>query len=160
MDGYEFSLRAWTEFVNRMGREFLAGAALALHEHSGARGSDLLDGVKNLHHRRRSADHAIDTELTLNLRPELLVFPAGVAFAERAFDENFEPVDVHRLRNKIVSSALHRLHGGIHRSIGSHHDADRRVCLFHNPLDERHAIITAEPQVGEHDIHRHALQSG
>ncbi len=159
VDGDEFSLRAWTQFVNRMGRKFLTGAALALHKHSGARGSDLFNGVENLHHRGRSADHAIDAELILNLRAELLVFAVGVAFAEGALDENFESVDIHRLRDKIVSSTLHSLHGGIHRSISSHHDADRRVCLFDNPFDERHAIIPAESQVGEHDIHRHALQS-
>ena len=96
----------------------------------------------------------------MDLRAELLVFAAGVALAEGALDKDFEPVDIHRLRNKVVGPALHRLHGGIHRTVSGHHDANRRVRFFNNPLNERHTIIPAEPQVGEHDIHRHALQSG
>ena len=131
-----------------------------MHEHRGARRSDLLDGVENLHHRGRSADHAIDAKLVLNFRAELLVFTTGVALAEGAFDEDFQPIDIHGLRHKIVSSALHGLHSGIHRTVGSHHDADRRIRLFDNPLDERHAVIPAEAQVGEHDIYWHALQRG
>jgi len=91
---------------------------------------------------------------------EFLIFPTGIAFAECAFDEDFEAVDVHRLRDKIISTMLHSIDGRIHRSIRRHHDADRGIGFLCDFLDERHPIGYSETKIGKNHIHRNALQSG
>ena len=129
-----------------------------MHQYGGARGSHLFDCVKNFHHCLGTADHPIDTELALHFRAEFLVFAAGIALPEGTLDEDFQPVDIHWLRDEVIRTPLHRLDSRIHRSIGSHHDTNRRVRLLNNAFDKRHAVLLTETQVCEDDIHRHTFQ--
>ena len=149
MDGKEFSLRPRAQVVDRMGGELLACAALTLDQHRGAGGGDLFDRFKNLHHRGRAADHALDRILPLDLGAEFLVFADGVSLADGPFDQDFQTVDIHRLGDKIIHTAPHRLHGGIHRSVGGHHDANRRVRAGGDDFDQLHSVARAEAQIGE-----------
>ena len=68
MNGDHRLFGARAEVVNRLGDEFFARAAFAEHEHTGARGSDLLDDFKNLLHHRRLADDVFEAKLGINLR--------------------------------------------------------------------------------------------
>ena len=152
MDGEEFPLRPGAEVVNGVCGEFFARAALALDQNRRAGGSHLLDRLENLHHCGGAADHSLEGVLALDLGAEFLVFLRGFALPDRSFDQNFQPVDIHRLGYKIVNTALHRLHSGIHRAIGRHHDGNRGIWPAGKFLDEFHSVAGSESQVGENHI--------
>src|SRR5204863_6857456 len=132
---------------------FLSGPAFAFDEHRGARGRDLLDDIQYGLHHLALAEDALHAEPALDLSLQLDVFLFERASLERALDEDLHLIEIEGLRNKIVDAALHRLHGGVHRAVGRHHDTDGRRGELERGFDEVHAALAAKPQVREHDVH-------
>ena len=148
----ELGLGPVAEVVNGAGHQFLAGSALALDEHRGAGGRDLLNGLQNRAQAVVAAQNALHAELLLNLLAQAVIFLLEAAAAQGAFDEQLHLIKVQRLGDKMIGAAAHGLHGGFHAAVGGHHDADRRLGQGHGLLQEFHAIIAAEAQIGEHHI--------
>ena len=148
------------EVVQRVGDEFLARAALALDEHGRARRGDLADRVEHVLHRRRRADEGVQAlaGAAFDLLAQFGVLALDHAAAQGAAHEDFQPVEVQRLGDEIVRPALHRGDGGVHRAVGGHHDAHRRRGHLQRPVDERHAVLAAQAQVGQEQIDALALQ--
>ena len=88
-------------------------------------------------------------------RPILLLEPAA---PERARDQHLDLVEIERLGHKIVGAALHRRDRGVDRAVSRHHDADRRMRQLEGALDQRHAILAAEAEIGQQHIDLIALQ--
>ena len=144
--------------VNGVRGQFLTRSTLALNQNGCPRRGDLFDRLENLHHHWRASDHALERVLTLDLGAEFLVLPVRVAFADSPFDQDLEPVDIHRLCHKIINPALHGLHGGVHRTIGGHHDADRGIRASGDLLHKFHAVPCAQPEVGQKNIRADAIE--
>ena len=104
------------------------------------------------------ADQPLEPVLALDLLLQLDDFLLHLPAAQRPVDQDFQPVDVQRLGDEIVRAALHRLDRRVHRAVGRHHDDDRRMRQREDLLDERHPILAAEPQIGQHEIDRLALE--
>ena len=83
---------------------------------------------------------------------EFLVFRAGFPIAQGALDEDFQPVDIHRLGHKIIGTALHGLDRGIDRSVSGHHDANRGFGQLQGLFNQLHAIFPAQAQVRDHHL--------
>ena len=82
-------------------------------------------------------------------RAIFLLHPARL---QRARDQHFNFVEIERLGHEIVGAAFHRLDRGIDRTVGRHHDANRRMRHFQRALDQLHAILAAEPQIGQQQV--------
>ncbi len=153
-----FALFRRLEIVNRVRGQFLAGAAFAFDQDIRGRGRDLPDRVEHFAQRRRFADDVLEAETFVHLlaqRPILLLHPPA---GQRPRDQDFDLVEIERLGHEIVGAALHRLDRGIDRAVGRHHDADRRMREFERALDQGHAVVAAETQIGDHHIDLFAFQ--
>ena len=151
VDGNQLGGGAAAEVMHGAGDEFFAGAAFTFDQNRGARGRDLLDGVDDLFHGVRLAEDAMDGEFAFDLLAELLVFLFQTAAAQGAFDEELDFIQVDGLGNKVPGTAAHGLDGGIDAAVGGHHDADRRLRELQGFVQELHAVVCAESEVGEHD---------
>ena len=149
----ELRLGAAAEIVDRMGDEFLAGAAFSLHQHGGAGGSDLRDGLEDALHRDGLPEDTVEGITIFDLTFQRGVFQLQLAAAESTFDEEIQRFKVQGLGDKVPRPPLHGLHGGIHAAVGGHHDDDRSMRHGDGGFDQFHAVIRPEPEVGEHDIH-------
>ena len=123
----------WARLVDRLGGEFLAGAALAGDEDIGPAGGDALDGAVDRLHGRRAADEA-----------EEAVLAGGCALTSLQFGlqrplRDDEGALLHRvlqgedqlrlgigLGQEVGGPGPHHLDRGIHRGIGGDDD-DRRL---------------------------------
>ena len=90
--------------------------------------------------------------------PKRPIFLLEFAALHRARDQHFHLVEVKRFGHKIVSAALHRLHGHIDRTISSHHDADRRTRHLQRAIDQQHSVFVPEAQIGEEHVDLLALE--
>jgi hypothetical protein len=77
---------------------------------------------------------------------------------QRPPDEDLELVQVDGLGDEIIRPALHGLDRRIDRPIGGHHDADGRRGHLECAIDEGHAIVRAEAQIGEQEVDRLCFQ--
>ena len=152
-------LRALAQGVQRLGDKLLARAALALDEHRGAGWSDLLNGFVNLLHHRRLPDQALQPVPLLHLLLELDHLRLDLPRAERALQQDFEPVDVDGFGDEIIRAAAHRLDCGVHRAVGRHHHHHRRLGAGEYSVDELHAVLAPKPQIGEHQVDGFPLQN-
>ena len=78
--------------------------------------------------------------------------------AQRPADEDFQPVEVDRLGDEIVRAALHGLDRGVDRAVGRHHDAHGRAGHLEGAVDEFHAVVGAEAQIGQQQIDAFGFQ--
>ncbi len=153
MHGDELGGGPAAEMVDGAGRELLAGAAFPLDEHGGACGRHLLDGFEDGLERVGFADDALDGEFLPDLLLERGVFLLQMAAAQGAFDEQLHLVEIQRLGDEMVGPAPHRLHRRVHAAVGGHHDADGRLRQSKRLLQQLHAVVLAESEIGEHHVY-------
>ena len=151
-------LRPAAQVVQRPGHQLLAGAALAFNQNRGARGRHLLDGFDDRLHHLRLAEDALHGVLALHLLLEGDVLDLQLAAAQGAFDQEIDLIKVQRLGDEVVGAAAHGLHCGVHRAIRGHHDHHWRPGHAQRGLQKLHAVVIAQPQIGQHHVHRLILQ--
>ena len=145
--------------MNRFCNQFLAGAALALQQHGGARRGDLLHNVKNLLHRRRLADDVFQAELGVELLVQRNIFHFELLLAQRAGDAHFQLINLQTtLGDVVVRAALHGLDRDFFRTVGGHQDADRRFGQRFGARDELHAVLVGQAKIREHHVEVFAFE--
>ena len=154
----EFLCGPRAERVNGVCGEFLSGPRLSLNEHRGPGGSDLLDRLKHLDHRRRVPYHALQARTAADLLAKFDIFTPHVALTQSTLDEHLKPVNVHRLCHEIVCASLHCLNSRIHGTIGRHHDANGRFRQLQRLFHQIHPILGAQAQIGNQNISGIGLQ--
>ena len=93
----------------------------------------------------------MDGEFAFDLLAELLVFLLQTAAAQGAFDEELDFIEVDGFGDEVPGTTPHGLDGGIDAAVSGHHDADRRLRELQSFVQELHAVVCAESEVGEHD---------
>ena len=160
MNGDEGHLGSRAQRMEGAGSDLLARAAFTGDEHRCLAGGHLADRLEDPLHDRGAADHPVRHAGTDHLALEFDVLGAELALPQSAAHEHLEPVDVHRLGHKIVGTAFHGLHRRVHRTVGRHHDADRRVGALQEGVHELHPVVGAELQVGDDDLGGVGLKEG
>ena len=154
----EFGFVPAAQIVNRVSDQFLAGAAFAFDQDIRGRGRDLSDGVEHLAQRRRFADDVFESVTFVHLLTQRPIFLLHPAAGQGARDQDFDLVEVERLGHEIVGAAFHRFDRGVDRTVGRHHDADGRMRKFERALDQGHAVVAAETEIGDEQINRFAFE--
>jgi len=114
--------------VNGLGDEFLACAALALNQHSGAAGGHLGHKVEDLEHDLALA-HNVDKVVALLERAlELQVFFLSAMAGHGRADIGQQLLVVPGLLHKVFRPGAHSLNHVVHCAVGSDHD-DRQFRL-------------------------------
>ncbi len=152
VDDDEFGCGAAGEVVDGVGDDFLAGAGFALDEDGGAGGGDLFDEVGDAFDFRGFADDAGEAAAAFYLLGELGVFGFEGAGAEGAFEEHFDFVEVEGFGDEVEGAAAHGFDGGIDGAVGGHHEDERGVGELGGGIDEIHAGVAAEAEVGEEEV--------
>ncbi len=111
--------------MNCPGDNFLAGSALAAHQHGRVALGHALDGGANLVH-HSAASHQRPWQVHFRHRPQGLIFQAQTIVLEGSFDEVLDLFTVERFLNVIVSPQFHRLDGRAHSREGRHEN-DRHL---------------------------------
>lgn len=152
MDDDEFGFGAAAEVVEGVGDEFLAGTAFAFDEDGGAGGGDLLDAFEDPLHGCGVAEEFVEAEAVVDLALEGGVFLFEVSAAEGAADEEVEFLDIDWFGDEVPCTAAHGFDGGVDAAVGGHHDDDWGVREGEGGVDELHAVVGTEAEVGDHDV--------
>ena len=116
--------------MDRLGDKLLAGAALSGDQNGGPGRRNLFDGLDDVLHFRRVADHSLDSETGAESPFELgvlLLQPEGL---QRAAEDDFQTVEVDRFCHEVEGAPLDRVDGGFDGAVGGEENAGRRRCLF------------------------------
>ena len=116
VDGHERRELPAAVEMQRPRDEFLAGAAFAKDQDGAVGVGDLFDQFEDLVHFRRGADDLVELILLAKLLFEEDVFRDGFVVLQRAFDAEFEVVQLERLFEIIVRALFHRGDGGLDRA--------------------------------------------
>ena len=139
--------------VDGLRDHLLARAGLAVDQHGGGGGGDLLDHVAHLRHERRRADEVL--EAVLRRRVDVHRERHGLVLLHLllgAREAGEDVVDLERLREVVEHALLHRLDRRLHGGVGGEQDHGHgRMELVHL-LEERHAVHRRHAQVGDHDV--------
>lgn len=152
VDDDEFGFGSAAEVVEGVGDEFLAGTAFAFDEDGGACGSDLLDAFEDPLHGGGIAEELVEAEAVVDLALEGSVFLFEVSAAEGAADEEVEFLDIDWFGDEVPCPAAHGFDGGVDAAVGGHHDDDWGVREGEGGVDELHAVVGTEAEVGDHDV--------
>ena len=144
--------------MNRVRGQFLAGAAFPFDQDVRGRGRDLADRVEHFAQRWRFTNDILEAVTFVYLLAQRPIFLLHFAAGQGARDQDFDFVEIERLRHEIVGAAFHRFDRGVDRAVGRHHDGDRRMREFQRALDQGHSVVTAETEVGDHQIDLLALE--
>ena len=146
--------------VQRLGGEFLAGAALA-EDQDGRPGRGVrLEPGDHVVHPRAIADHALEAELLVELSAEVAVGPGELPPLAGLLDDGPHLGHVERLLQVVQRPELHRLDGRLHVAEAGH-DHDLGVRLLRPGLaNDGQAVDVAHPQVGEDDVELVAVDGG
>jgi hypothetical protein len=150
--------RPRTRLVDRLGDEFFACARLALDQNRGARGRDEPHLVDHVLEFLRRADDAFDAEFLIEALVQLLHFHLERFGFQRALDQDFQPLDVHRLGQEIDSAAFHRFDRGVDISIRRHHENGGALRQRERLVDHLETGLSRHAQIGQHDIERLRIQ--
>ena len=132
--------------VHRAGEQFLAGAAGAEQHHRDAGRGDALDGLGDLEHFGRAADHRSEhRHAAVGFEPAILGFDA--VQMEGAGDDQPELVDVDRLAIEIIGAAGDRLERAFAGAV-ARGDDDLGVGLEANHLDQRREAFFGAVGIG------------
>ena len=116
--------------VDDAGDQLLAGAALPLDQHGGARGRDAAHVLEQLLHRRRGADDVVHLERAAALHREVIGPLRQPAHLQGPIERDVEGLDVDRLVDVVERARLHGEDGARHVVVGGDHQYRR----FRRPL--------------------------
>jgi hypothetical protein len=97
-------------------------------------------------------DDALHREFLIKTFVQLLHLDFERARLQCPLDENLEPLDVHRLRQKIHRASLHRLHRRIDAAVGGHHDDGRLVRERQGLVDDLEAAFAGHAEIGDDHV--------
>ena len=141
--------------------DFLARTTLAIDQHRGCRGGDLLNHVADLGHQRRVADEVLKTVLErcihIHGHRHRLMF-LNLLFG--ALETGEDVVDLERLRRIVEHALLHRLDRRFNARIGGQKDDGHCGPKLLQLMEELHAVHGSHPQVGDRDVDTTAIHSG
>ena len=120
--GNERAILARRVHVNGFRDQFLAGAALALHQHRRASGSDLRHQVEDAQHRIALADNVLEVVALLERALELDDLFFGATASDRAAHIGQQLLVVPGLLDEIIGPGLHGIDRVLHRAVGGDHD--------------------------------------
>ncbi len=138
------------EAMDRAREELLARAALPFEQHGGIGRSHaarlVLHGLqgRGIPHDRRDQPRALlgEEERLATARPAL----------DRARDQDAQELRVHRLRDEVLGAALHRVHRGLDRAEGRHHDHGHGRVDGARRVQDRQAVGARQPPVRQHEV--------
>ena len=162
--------------MNGARNDFLTGTGLTLDQDRGivatATGADLFEDRSHLAQSGAGLDHA--HIVAVKVRGHLSSFAglggywygrrlilhrrhldAGNRFGsgpQGSADLLLHGAEFERLGNKIVGSAAHGAHGGVHVAVGRHHDHRRFVVLVAQGLQNIQSADSGQAQVGHHQV--------
>ena len=100
------------------------------------RGRDLPHDVEDAIHLDARADHVCKLPLLVELLLKCTVLQSELAGGKRAFHEQAEPIEIHRLGEKVVRAVSHRLHGGLDRPVTGENNHRERGIRLDDPTQE------------------------
>ena len=132
--------------------ELLARSRFALQKNRGLGWSNQPDALENLLKGGGFAEDVVEPECSVESLMQGDVFLFEFSCAEGALYKQFEFFQVDWFWQKVESSSLHGFDGGLHVTVGSHHDADWGVGLSRGRVHHAHARGPCHAQVGKHDV--------
>src|SRR5580704_5251604 len=111
MDSNKWSILTGTEIMDGLRNQLFTRACRAGNQHCGATRRDLLNGLEDLAHRCRFANDVLEAVLLVDLFAQVDVFGLDAPAVERPLNDQFEFIEVYRLRDIMIRARLHRLDG-------------------------------------------------
>ena len=108
--------------MERLGDEFLAGAAFALDEDGGAAGRDLGDQVEDAQHRLALADDVVEVVALLEGALELDIFFLGAVAGDGGANVGEELFVVPGLLDEVLRAGADGVDDVVDRAVGGDHD--------------------------------------
>ncbi len=152
-DVHERMTRPIARVVDDLGREVLAGAALAHEQHRGRRAHRYF--LEQRAHARDRGAHADDPVEAVRLRLARAQGPHLAAQArrlERFLDQHRDFVDVERLVGVVIRAVLHRLDRVVHARVRRQHDDQRVGVVLLDLLQDRQPVGIRQPVVQQDEI--------
>jgi len=139
--------------VNDLGRQVLAGAALAGEQHRRCRtGGDLVQKRLELGHHRRVADDPVEPpllRLTHPQGPDLAAQPRGL---QGFLHDEHQLVEVERLVRVVVGALLHDLHGGFDVRVRRQEDDEGVGIMLLDLLQQAQTVGIGQLEVEQDEI--------
>src|SRR6185295_9007191 len=149
VDGQEAFVTAGARPVQRVGHQFLAGAAVADDEHAGAGGSHQPHLLEEVLHGRRAADDALEAVALVEHLAQGRDLLLELLLLDQVHHPLAQLVEIDRLGEVVVGADPHGLHRGLDGAVGGHqHDAEVDLPLPHL-LQEAQAVHAGHPQIAD-----------
>ena len=152
--------------VQDLGREILAGPALAGQQHRRCwTGGDFLQQRADVDHHVALADDAIEAERLRLAGAQRPHFSPQLGRFQRLGDEQRDLVDVERLVGVVIRAVLHRFDRVGDAGVGGQQDDEGVGVVFLDLLQHREAVGIGEAEVQQNEIDAfpmafHRLRSG
>ena len=147
--------------MDRARDQLLAGAALAAEQYGRVVGDDAPDQLVDFLHRRAAADYFAADELAIDLVLEAVEIRGLRADFHRAFDRRRDQVEIgERLGQVVVSAALHRLDGVVHRARSGDHDDQRADRLAVRRGEDVESADARHDDIEQRDVESVGAQGG
>ena len=133
--------------------QVLAGSGLASQEHG--RGRTCRDARQqrlDLRHRRRRPDDGVESVFTTLCRPKRPDLAAKTAGLERLLDEQHDFIEVERLVDVVVRTALHRLDGVLDRRKRRHENDQRLRRLLLDMLQHTESVAVRQLEIEQDQV--------
>ena len=155
VDRHEGTGRAPRQLVQRAGHQLLAGAGLAVDQHRRGGGRGLLDQAVDILHGPAAADQPTHAPDVLHASPQDRDLVQGSGPVEGLLDQQPEPVQIHRLRQVVVSALSHRAHRGIDRRPPGEDDDRHPRHLLLQRAQEGEAVHVRHHEIGDDERGAH-----
>ena len=111
-------------------------------------------------HRRAPADHAVEAETIVQLRPQLRVFMAQPALADAVVQHLCELHQLERLDQEVDGAVLDRLDRLFDAAEAGDHDRPDLGIARQRCLEDVHAVGVGQPQVDDQAVVGEAFEAG
>ena len=161
VDGDERRAPARRFEMNRTRDQLLAGAALAAEQNGGVVGHDPSDQFVNFLHRGAAADYLAADQLAIHFVLEAVEIGGLRADFDRALDCRGDQIEIgERLGQVVVSPALHRLDGVVHRARRSDHNDEGADRLAMRGRQDVESAVAGHDDIEQRDVELVAAQGG
>ena len=152
VDGNEVGAGTRAEVVEGVGDHFLAGAALAGHQHGGAGGGDVLHQIEHFLHGLALADQVFQPVTGLEGAAEMPVFFFQFPLFNGPENLRDQLVGVPGLGDVVLGAVLEGGAGDVDIPQGGQHDDGQRALGAAELLQHRQAAAAGELDVQQHQV--------
>ena len=130
------------------GNQLLSGSRCSKDQNSRVGGSDFFHPAEDLLHHLTGTDDIIEAVTSVQLLPQVFIFPNQAGFFQRLDHLNFQPFNVEGFADVVEGSCTHRLNRRLCRGVpGNQNDTGIRRIFLHlfqdiNSTDSRKNQIT------------------